>query len=70
MLAHERNAALRAIAKQRHARWSGKLRSDLEGRIAQLQREAETEEERRDVRRMWDLLNTICAKHARRSGAR
>jgi len=70
MLAHERAAALRAITKQRHAKWSGMLRSDLEGRIAQLQREAETEEERRDIRRLWDLLNTICAKHSRRAGSR
>lgn len=67
MLAHERNAALRAMDHRRHAEWSRRLRSDLENPIVHLRREASTEEERRDVRRLWDLLNDICAKHNRRA---
>lgn len=65
--AHETAAALRAMDKRRHDTWSKLLRSELEVRITYLQRGAQTEEERRDIRRLWDLMNDICAKHTRRA---
>jgi hypothetical protein len=68
LLSHERTAALRLVTRNRHGTWSRHVRSFIESQLVQLQREAETEEERRDVRRLWDMMNDICAKHKRRSG--
>lgn len=67
LAAHETAAALRAMDKRRHDQWSKLLRSQLEGTFGHLQRDAQTEEERRDIRRLWDLMNDICAKHTRRA---
>lgn len=59
-----------AMTKQKHDAWGKKVRYEIEPHIASLKREAETEEEHRDVRRLWDLMNDICSKHARRAAAR
>jgi hypothetical protein len=67
LASHETAAALRLMDKGRHDKWSKLLRSQLEGTFVHLQRDAQTEEERRDIRRLWDLLNDICAKHSRRA---
>jgi hypothetical protein len=67
--AHETSAALRAMTKRRHATWAAEL-SGLGAPLASLQREAETAEERRDIRRIWALLTDICEKHSRRAGQR
>ncbi len=68
MLSHERTAALRQTTKNRHGTWARLLRNQLEGTIVHLQRDAETEEEQRDIRRLWDMLNDICMKHSRKAG--
>lgn len=67
MLSRERTAALRLVTRNRARRWGRHVRSELEQRIGYLRLDAETEEERRDVRRLHDLMNDICAKHERKA---
>lgn len=64
---HEKVAALRLVTKNRAKTWSGRVRSELENRFNYLRMDAETDEERRDVQRLWDLMNDICGKHARKA---
>lgn len=66
--AHETKAALAGITKRRHGIWSQRVRSELEQKLNYLRLDADTDEERRDVQRLWDLMNDVCAKHARRAG--
>lgn len=63
---HEKVAALRLVTKNRAKTWSGRVRSEIENHLNYLRMDAETDEERRDVQRLWDLMNSICRKHARK----
>lgn len=68
MLRYEQQQHFQAKRRERAAKFSGRVRHDLEKRISWLMsHEAETEEERRDMRRLWDLMNSICAKHDRKA---
>lgn len=67
MMHHEKVAALRLVTKNRAKTWASRVRSEIEPRMNYLRMDAETEEERRDVRRLWDLMNDICGKHDRRA---
>lgn len=64
---HEKVEALRLVTKNRARTWGGRVRSEIEQRLNYLRMDAETEEERRDVQRLWDLMNDICGKHARKA---
>lgn len=50
-----------------HQEWSRRVRSEIEPRITYLRLDAATEEQQRDVRRLWDLMNDICGKHDRKA---
>jgi hypothetical protein len=50
-----------------HEGWSRRVRTEIEGRLSYLKMDAETDEQHRDVQRLWDLMNSICAKHDRKS---
>lgn len=52
---------------ERHKAWSRRVRSEIEPRMNYLQLDAKTEEENRDIRRLWDLMNDICGKHERKA---
>jgi hypothetical protein len=67
LAAHETAAELRATAQRRHGTWSRHVRLALESLLGHLMRDAQTTEERKDIRRLIDLMNDICAKHDRRS---
>lgn len=67
MPSHEVQAHLSAIRRQEAQNFARAVRLDLEANIERLLRQAETEEQRKDMRRLWDLMNDICAKHQRRA---
>jgi hypothetical protein len=66
---HEKVAALRLVTKNRARTWSSRVRNEIEQRLSYLRMDAETEEEKRDVQRLWDVMNAICAKHDRKAAA-
>jgi hypothetical protein len=67
MLAHEQKAHFQAKCRERAAKFAGSVRHDLERAISALNGTCETEEERRDIQKLWSLMNAICAKHSRKA---
>jgi hypothetical protein len=65
---HEQKAVLQMIRRQRATKFAGLLRSEVESRLRDLLLGCVTEEEHRDIRRLLDLMNDICGKHAGRAG--
>lgn len=66
MLAHEKKAYFQAKRRERASQFSYNMR-DLERVLEALDRGCQTEEERRDIQRLWSLMNAICAKHDRKA---
>ena len=67
MLRYEQQQHFQAKRRERAAKFAGSVRHDLEKPISWLMQKAETEEERRDMRRLWTMMNNICAKHDRKA---
>jgi hypothetical protein len=64
----EQKVVLQAIRRQRATKFAGLLRNEVESLLRHLLLGCVTEEERRDIQRLLDLMNDICEKHARRAG--
>jgi hypothetical protein len=67
MQVHEQKAHFQAKRRERASKFASNLRHELERSFTNLDRDCETEEERRDVHRLWTLMNQICAKHRRKA---
>lgn len=67
MLAHEQKAALQGMRRRDASRFAAMLRGDARQALIASLRTCETEEQRRDVNRLIDLLNDIAEKHERKS---
>jgi uncharacterized protein with von Willebrand factor type A (vWA) domain len=67
MPAQEKKVVLQAIRRQRATKFAGLLRNDVQARLRHLLLDCVTDEERRDIQRLLDLMNDICEKHERRA---
>lgn len=67
MSVNEQKHHFRAKRRERADKFANALRHDLEGPISYLLQTCQSEEERRDVKRLWSVLTDICDKHRRKA---